>query len=135
MRILLDTHILVWFHTRDEALSQKAWDILLDPDNEIFYSSVNIWETQMKFLKHADDINFSGDELNDLSIKAGLQSLPVKPNHCIELKSLIYSEDAPQRHKDPFDRILICQAKVEGMKLMTHDSLIPYYNEPCILSV
>ena len=53
MRILLDTHILVWFHTRDKTLSQKAWDILLDPDNEIFYSSVNIWETQMKFLKHA----------------------------------------------------------------------------------
>lgn len=88
-----------------------------------------------EILKHAEDINFSGDELNDLSIKAGLQSLPVKPNHCIELKSLVYSEDAPQRHKDPFDRILICQAKVEGMKLMTHDTLIPYYNESCVLSV
>ena len=105
MRILLDTHILVWFHTRDEALSQKAWDILLDPDNEIFYSSINIWETQMKFLKHADDINFSGDELNDLSIKAGLQSLPVKPNHCIELNFSNLGVFSPKQPRLVFDQI------------------------------
>ena len=107
MKILLDTHILVWFHTHDDALPQEAWDILLNPQNEIFYSSVNIWETQMKFLKHADDINFSGDELNDLSIKAGLQSLPVKPNHCIELKSLVYSEDAPHNVATALGLILV----------------------------
>lgn len=97
---------------------------------------MNIWETQIKHLKHSKEINFSGDDLNKLSIAAGLKCLNLKPEHCIELKSLVYDEkNAPFPHKDPFDRILICQAKSENMVLMTHDSLIPFYNEPCILSV
>lgn len=135
MRILLDTHILIWFHTRDEQLSEKAWKVLLNPENEIFYSAINIWETQLKFLKHSDEIDFSGDELNELSKKAGLKILNVKPEHCLELKTLVYAENAPKVHKDPFDRMLICQAKSENMLLMTHDSLIPFYNEPCVFSV
>ena len=136
MKILLDTHILIWFHTNGSELSNKAWKILLDPENEIYYSSVNIWETQIKHLKHSKEINFSGDDLNKMSVAAGLKCLNLKPEHCIELKSLVYDEkNAPLPHKDPFDRILICQAKSENMVLMTHDSLIPFYNEPCILSV
>ena len=135
MKILLDTHILIWFHARDAELSAKAWEILLNSENEIYYSAVNIWETQVKFIKHPDEISFSGDELNDLSEKSGLKCLPLKPEHCIGLKNLTYSESAPHPHKDPFDRILICQAKSENMLLMTHDSLIPYYDEPCVLSV
>ena len=135
MKILLDTHILVWFHSRDSELSEKAWKIILDSENEIFYSSINVWETQIKYLKHKDEINSSGAELNELSRRAGLKCLLLKPEHCIELKTLAYSESAPHPHNDPFDRILICQAKSEQMLLMTHDSLIPYYNEPCILSV
>lgn len=135
MKILLDTHILIWFHTRDSELSEKAWKILLNPENEIFYSSVNIWETQIKYLKHKDEINFSGEELENICKKARLKCLNVESKHCIELKTLSYSENAPRLHKDPFDKILICQAKTENMLLMTHDSLIPFYNEPCILSV
>ena len=135
MKILLDTHILIWFHTRDSELSEKAWEILLNPENEIFYSSVNVWETQIKYLKHKEEINFSGEELDDFCKAAGLKCLNVEPKHCIVLKTLSYSENAPRLHKDSFDKILICQAKTENMFLMTHDSLIPFYNEPCILSV
>ncbi len=135
MKILLDTHILIWFHTRDSELSEKAWKIILNPENEIFYSSVNIWETQIKYLKHKNEINFSGEDLEEVCKKARLQCLNVEPKHCIGLKTLSYSENAPRLHKDPFDKILICQAKTENMLLMTHDSLIPFYNEPCILSV
>ena len=50
MKILLDTHILVWFHSKDSELSERAWKIILDSENEIYYSSVNIWETQIKHL-------------------------------------------------------------------------------------
>ena len=135
MKILLDTHILIWFHTRDSELSEKAWKILLNPENEIFYSSVNVWETQIKYLKHKDEINFSGAELDEFCKKARLQCLNIEPKHCIGLNTLSYSENAPRQHKDPFDKILICQAKTENMFLMTHDSLIPFYNEPCILCV
>ena len=53
MRILLDTHILIWFHTNAPELSEKAWRILLNPENDIYFSSINIWETQIKHLKTA----------------------------------------------------------------------------------
>lgn len=135
MRILLDTHILIWLHRNDERLSQKAREIILNPQNEIFYSSINIWEAQIKSLKHPESFSFSGEILDRLSIEAHLSCLYVKPSHSIALKTLSYSENAPKLHNDPFDQILICQAKVENMYLLTHDSLIPYYNEPCILPV
>ena len=84
MKILLDTHILIWFHTRDSELSEKAWKILLNPENEIFYSSVNVWETQIKYLKHKDEINFSGAELDEFCKKARLQCLNVEPKHVLD---------------------------------------------------
>ena len=135
MKILLDTHILIWFHTHDRQLSDKALEMLLDSSNDIYYSSVNVWETQMKYLKHKEEINFSGEELHEMSTYAGLQCLYLTPKHCIELRSLQYAEDAPHPHNDPFDKMLICQAKSENMFLMTHDSLIPYYHENCVLEV
>ena len=62
--------------------------------------------------------SFSEEYLDELSKRAGIRCLPVKSEHCIELKTLVYDESAPHPHKDPFDRILICQAKAENMLLM-----------------
>lgn len=135
MRILLDTHILIWILQDDERLPEKVRDILTDQENELFYSSANIWEVQIKHLKKSEEFTISGELLNDLCLQSGLKCLPVSPDHAIALKTLSYSQNAPRPHKDPFDRILICQAKCEGMSLLTHDSLIPYYNEPCVISV
>lgn len=135
MRILLDTHILLWFNTEDKRLSDNAWDILLNPNNILYYSTINIWETQIKYIKLPNQFNISGEMLNNFCIKANLNCIHVKPEHAFALKTLKYSEEAPIPHKDPFDRMLICQAKTENMMFMTHDSLLPYYNELCILSV
>lgn len=135
MKILLDTHILIWLHQNDKRLSQKARKIILNPQNDIFYSSINIWEAQLKHLKYPDSFQFSGEHLDKLSLKANLSCLYVKPNHVTALGTLTYSKKAPKIHNDPFDRMLICQAKVENMFLMTHDSLIPYYDENFIISV
>ena len=135
MKILLDTHIVLWFNTEDKRLSQKAWDILLDPKNEIYYSVINIWETEIKYLNKKESFPVSGKQLKEFSEKAGLQNLDLKPQHTLMLSTLHYSESAPKPHKDPFDRMLICQAKSEEMLLMTHDALLPYYNEPCVLWV
>lgn len=134
MKILLDTHILIWLHTNDSQLSEKARKIILDPSNIIYYSSINIWEIQMKNLKAPDIFPYSGDVIQELSVQANIRCVPVLPAHALALKTLSYAENAPG-HKDPFDRMLICQAKVENMLLMTHDSLIPNYNESCILVV
>lgn len=135
MNILLDTHILIWLHQNDGRLSQKAREIIINPQNEVFYSSISIWEAQMKYLKHPEVFSFSGEMLDRLSIEANLSCLYVKPSHSIALKSLSYSKNAPKLHNDPFDQMLICQAKVENMLFLTHDSLIPYYNEHCIVPV
>lgn len=134
MNILLDTHILIWLHANDNQLSATARKILLDESNTIYYSSVNIWEIQVKNLKSPALFPYDAKLINDLSIDANLICLPLLPKHAIMLRTLSYPKVLPP-HKDPFDRMLICQAKAENMLLMTHDSLIPNYNEPCVLSV
>lgn len=135
MKILLDTHILIWFHAQREKLSSKIIAIINDIENEIYFSSINVWETEVKHLLHPDSLTLSGKELLDLSIRSGMTCLYVKPEHALLLSMLRYAEYAPKPHKDPFDRMLICQAKSESMKLMTHDALLPYYNETCVLYV
>lgn len=135
MKLLLDTHILLWFHIQRNYISDRAWDLILNPQNEVFFSAINIWETQIKHLARPAEMPVSGQVLYDLSIESGLNHLPLKSEHTFCLKELKYSNDAPKPHKDPFDRILICQAKSENMKLLTHDSLIPFYNESCIIQV
>ncbi len=87
----------------------------------------------MRFL--LDTHILSGELLNTLCIKAGFKCVNVCPEHSFLLQSLSYSEQAPREHKDPFDRMLICQAKSENMNFITHDKLIPFYNEVCIISV
>ena len=135
MRVLLDTHILIWVIQDDEKLSSKASDMIKNPYNEIFYSSINIWEAQIKYLKKTSGFNLSGDLLNDLALQSGFSCLPILPEHALFLKTLSYSPDAPRSHKDPFDRMLISQAKAENMYLITHDELLPFYNEPCVVLV
>lgn len=135
MRILLDTHILIWLHTDRSLLSHKALDILQTAGNDFFYSSLNIWEAELKNSKKSSVCPISGKELLDLSIRSGMICLAIKPEHTLLLSTLRYAEDAPKPHKDPFDKMLICQAKAENMKLMTHDALLPHYNEPCVLYV
>lgn len=136
MKILLDTHILLWLHADSEFLSQKARKILSDSKNEVYFSTINIWETQIKFLNHPEQKLMSGEELYRLSLQANLNYISILPEHAIELKSLCFDQtNAPQLHKDPFDRMLLAQAKSENMILMTHDELLPFYDEACILSV
>jgi PIN domain nuclease of toxin-antitoxin system len=135
MKILVDTHVLVWMHTDDHRLTPKILDIVMNPNNSVYFSAISIWESEMKYILHPDDFPFSGKELHTLSISANLNCLLLKPEHTFALGTLVYSEDAPQKHKDPFDRMLICQAKVENMLFLTHDHLIPYYNESCVVSV
>lgn len=117
----------------DERLPSKARNILTNSETELFYSSASIWEAQIKHIKKSEEFSLSSELLNDLSIRSGLKCLTVQPKHAIALKTLSYSPDAPRKHKDPFYRILICQAKSENMHFLTHDSLIPYYNEPCVI--
>ncbi len=134
MNLLLDTHILIWALNEDPKLPDKARDMILDEDNAIFYSSVSIWEIAIKHANHPDNVEFTGKELAQFCQEAGFFPVEMRDKHVFALETITREDGAPPHH-DPFDRMLIAQAKAENMLLITHDSLIPYYEEKCIISV
>ncbi len=134
MKILLDTHIAIWAVLDSEELSDAAKAMILDMDNEIYYSAASIWEITIKHMAHPESFLYSGKHLEKGCEANGFISLPIFNKHSAQLETLRRPQGAPP-HKDPFDRILLAQAKAEGMKFMTHDSLIPYYNESFVISV
>lgn len=134
MKVLLDTHIILWALTDSENLPTKAREMITDGNNEIYYSLASAWEVAIKHLTHPDRIPVSETELLTYCKQAEYSQLAITENHILMLKTLQRSENAP-KHNDPFDRILVAQAKSENMVFVTHDSLIPYYNEPCVLPV
>ena len=131
MKLLLDTHILLWALTDDRRLPQSARSMILDPKNIIYYSVASLWEVSIKHSIHPETIPFSGKELDDYCRAAGYRELSVTAPHVFALETLARAETAP-KHNDPFDRIMLAQAKAENMRFVTHDHLIPHYNEPCV---
>ncbi|MCI6242636.1 MAG: type II toxin-antitoxin system VapC family toxin [Agathobacter sp.] len=134
MRLLLDTHIILWTLNDNPKLSKEARKLILDPDNEIYYSTASIWETTIKFMSKPDKIHISGTKLAELCNQVGFRMVPISDNHVRQLETLRYHKEI-QDHNDPFDRIMICQAKAEGFRFVTHDTKIPFYQEPCVISV
>ena len=134
MNLLLDTHILIWALNEDPKLSAKARELILDPDNAIYYSPVSIWEIAIKHAIHPEHIVFTGKGLSQYCQEAGFLSVEMRDKHVYALETLTRSTGAPAHH-DPFDRMLVAQAKAENLSFLTHDSQIPYYDEKCIISV
>ncbi len=134
MKVLLDTHIIIWAALNDVRLSQKAKDIIVNPENEIYYSTASVWEITIKHMARPGQMKYSGDYLAEECDKHGYCVLPIENKHVSALATLKRGEDAPA-HNDPFDRIMLAQAKAEDMAFVTHDSLIPFYNEDCIIFV
>lgn len=134
MKALLDTHILLWSLSRDPRLPLKAQDILLNEDNQLFYSVASIWEITIKHLSHPDRMLVNGSTLEKWCLMFGLQVLNITSPHVKMLETLSRPETAPA-HNDPFDRIMLAQAKSENLLFITHDSLMSYYGESCVLSV
>ena len=134
MNLLLDTHILIWTLNEDPRLPEKAREMILDKDNAVYYSSVSVWEISIKHTNHPDSVAFTGKELAQFCQEAGFLPVEMRNKHVFALETIQRAEGAPPHH-DPFDRMLIAQAKAENMSFITHDSLIPYYEEKCIIPV
>lgn len=134
MKILLDTHILLWKLTESPKLPDKANKVLSNPENSIFYSVVSLWEVAIKYMMTPPKIDVSPAQLISYCREMKFNELVLNAGHVLTLETLTRPEDAPP-HKDPFDRMLISQAKAENMIFLTHDALIPYYNEHCIMYV
>jgi len=135
MKYLLDTHILIWFLKGDKSvLSDDIIELIKDSDNEVYYSVASLWEVAIKYSKKPELIGISADNLAKLCEKADMQELPIKKEHVFALNTLKL-EDAAPKHEDPFDRILVAQAKQDKIMLITHDSKIKWYNEQYIMIV
>ena len=130
--ILLDTHMILWAMLDDSKLNDKMRNIILDPNNTIYYSIASMWEVQIKY--DIKKMPISGIEFMHYCEQSGYHKLPIDELHVVELAGLVRDEAAPY-HNDPFDRILISQAKAEGFTFLTHDSLLRGYNEPCLVEV
>ena len=128
MKLLLDTQILIWAANSPEILPEKVSDLLNNPDNEVFFSSVSIWEVAIKFGLNKQDFRVDPRILHQGFINNGYQELSVHSQHAIAVNEL------PGLHKDPFDRLLVAQARVEGMTLLTCDAGIAAYPGPILFT-
>ena len=128
--VLLDTHIILWAMSKDAKLNSKMRDIILNPNNRLFYSIASMWEIQIKYA--LKKIPISGIEFMHYCEQSGYHRLPIDDSHVVELAGLQRDETAPA-HNDPFDLILLSQAKAEGFTFLTHDPFFRGYNEPCVV--
>ena len=128
--LLLDTHIILWMIMGDERLSQKARDLIKQSIGSIYYSVASMWEVQIKYALHK--LPISGTEFMHYCEQSGYHKLSIDDLHVVELANLVRDESAPP-HNDPFDKIMLSQAKAEGFTFLTHDPFFRGYNEPCVV--
>lgn len=134
MKLLLDTHVLLWALTDSARLPSQARTLIESPDNEIYYSVVSPWEVDIKHTLHPTQLAINAKQLAAFCEQSGFLQLPIKKEHVFHLSQLKRRKGA-EPHKDPFDRIMLCQAAVEDMLFLTHDARISEYTEPCIFAV
>lgn len=134
MNLLLDTHVAIWALNDDSALSAKARALILDPDNAIYYSTVSVWEVLIKHARRPENIPFDEVDFAEACRNAGFIPLGLADKHILAVRTLS-RPDGSRAHNDPFDRLLLAQAKVESLSFLTHDELIPDYGEKCVIPV
>lgn len=122
--MLLDTHVLLWAAGQPERLPQSARTLLDDPRNEPVFSSASLWEIAIKSGLGRDDFAVDARLLRRGLLDNGYRELPITSEHAVAIDCL------PQIHKDPFDRLLIAQAMVEGITLLTADPVVAQYPAP-----
>ena len=121
MRLLLDTHILLWAADDSGRLSDTAKRLIDDPRNELFFSAASIWEVVIKSALRRSDFQVDPVKLRDRLLANGYAELSISSPHTLAIQSL------PHIHNDPFDRILIAQASVHGATLVTADVTVSRY--------
>ncbi len=123
MNLLLDTHLLLWAAGEPQRLSAKARTLLLDPANQLVFSAASLWEISIKNGLDRSDFNVDPRRLWRMLLVNGYRELPITSEHAVAVN------DLPPLHKDPFDRILVVQARVEGLTLLTADKMVAKYGE------
>ena len=123
MNLLLDTHLLLWAAGKPDRFSSDTKELLLDPSNELWFSSASLWEITVKRSLDRADFCVDPRRMWRMLLSHGYRELTISSEHAIAVGAL------PPLHKDPFDRILIAQARVEEITLLTADSTVASYGE------
>ena len=124
MKLLLDTHLLLWAAGEPDRLSAEARSLIGNPENEPLFSAASLWEVAIKRGLGRNDFKVEARLLRRGLLDNGYGELPIVSDHVVAIESL------PTLHKDPFDRVLVAQATVEGVTLLTTDSLVAQYPGP-----
>ncbi len=124
MKLLLDTHLLLWAANEPERLPKPAREEMADPENELVFSVASLWEIAIKTRARRHDVQADARVLRRALLDNGYTELAVTGEHALAVGTL------PLVHKDLFDRILIAQATVEGITLLTTDVLLSQYPGP-----
>jgi PIN domain nuclease of toxin-antitoxin system len=124
MKLLLDTHLLLWAAGEPERLSSRARRLINDAQNELLFSAASLWEVAIKRGLGREDFKVDPRLLRRGLLDNGYNELPIISDHVVAIDSL------PPIHKDPFDRLLVAQATVEGVTLLTLDPLVAQYPGP-----
>jgi PIN domain nuclease of toxin-antitoxin system len=124
VRLLLDTQLLLWAAGQPERLSAETRRQLNNPNNELVFSAASLWEITIKRSLGRDDFRVEPRELRRGLLDNGYIELAITSEHAVSVEGL------PPIHKDPFDRLLVAQALVEGVTLLTSDALLARYRGP-----
>jgi PIN domain nuclease of toxin-antitoxin system len=119
VRLLLDTHVLLWWLSDDRKLAKNARDIIANSNNDVLVSSASVWEVAIKAALGRLEVEL--DDLEDAIVRNGFRPLPIGFRHAVTVGRL------PAVHCDPFDRMLVAQASVEELRLVFHDRVFERY--------
>ena len=131
MDLLLDTNVLLFGMTDDPRLGVEARRMISSSANRCHFSAASVWEVVIKHGKRPDVMPIDGDRFMSACLLSGADELPVLSRHTLLVNGL--AQGSAEGHKDPFDRLLLAQAKSEGMFLLTCDSLLLGYGEPFLV--
>ena len=123
MNLLLDTHIALWAITDSPRLSARARELLADPSAVVWVSVASVWEIAIKHRLGRGDMPVSGTDALRYFGESRFKNLPVQGPHAAALDTL------PLVHTDPFDRLIVAQALIEPMRLLTHDATVASYSD------
>lgn len=124
MKLLVDTHLLLWAASEPQRLPARARALLEDEKNQPVFSVASLWEVAIKASLGRDDFKADAALLRRGLIENGYLELPVAGEHAVAVAAL------PMLHRDPFDRILVAQAQIEGISLLTVDPFVAAYQGP-----
>ncbi len=123
MRLLLDTHVLLWALAKPERLPSLVREWLISPANDVMFSAANIWEIAIKAQIGRLSLSVTVEEVVEAALASGFRELPIRAVHAAAVYRL------PLHHRDPFDRILVAQAITEPARLLSVDAMLARYSE------